>query len=139
MSTPDSELDKHLQALFGGLDASAGFDARLMARLRAESQRDAIEAARRARQQESARYRRAVLELRSWRRSTLRLLTLDTLGIALLLVVAGVTVWPHLSRDVMDILHQYGPYIAMLLGVPIAAVPLLGMWAEQTRRPIRLL
>jgi hypothetical protein len=138
MSTPDSELDKHLEALFGGLDTSAGFDARLMARLRAESQTDAIEAARRARQQERTRYQRAVLELQSSRRSMLRLLTLDTLGIALLLAVAVVTAGPRLSRDVMDISHQYGPYIAMLLGVLIAAVPLAGMWAEQTRRPIRL-
>jgi hypothetical protein len=138
MSTPDSELDKHLEALFGGLDTSAGFDARLMARLRAESQTDAIEAARRARQQERTRYQRAVLELQSSRRSMLRLLTLDTLGIALLLVVAVVTAGPRLSRDVMDISHQYGPYIAMLLGVLIAAVPLAGLWAEQTRRPIRL-
>jgi len=69
----------------------------------------------------------------------LRLLTLDTLGIALLLVVAVVTAWPHLSRDVMDISRQYGPYIVTLLGVLIAAVPLLGMWAEHSRRPIRLL
>jgi hypothetical protein len=138
MSTPDSELDKHLQALFGGLDTSAGFDARLMARLRAESQTDAIEAARRARQQEQARYRGAVLKLRSSRRSMLRLLTLDTLGIALLLMVAVVTAGPRLSRDVMDISSQYGPYIAMLLGILIAAVPLAGMWAEQTGRSTRL-
>jgi hypothetical protein len=139
MSTPDSELAKHLQALFGGLDTSAGFDARLMARVRAESQTDAIEAARHARQQERARYRRAVLELQHSRRSMLRLLTLDTLGIALLLVAAVVTAGPRLSRDVMEISSQYGPYVAMLLGVLIAAVPLVGMWAEQTRRPIRLL
>ena len=137
MSTPDSELDKHLQALFGGLDAGADFDARLMARLRVESQTEANERAMRA-QQERARYRRAVLELQSWRRSMLRLLTLDTLGIGLLLVVAVVTAWPHLSRDVTDISRQYGPYIAMLLAIVIAAVPLLGMWAEQSRRPIRL-
>jgi hypothetical protein len=69
----------------------------------------------------------------------LRLLTLDTLGIALLLVVAVVTAGPRLSRDVMDIASQYGPYIAMLLGILIAAVPLAGMWAEQTGRSIRLL
>src|SRR5215467_4966944 len=100
MNTPDSELDKHLQALFAGLDTRADFDARLLARLRAESQTDAIERAMRARQQERARYRRAVLELQSWRRSMLRLLTLDTLGIVLLLVAAVVTAWPHLSRDV---------------------------------------
>jgi hypothetical protein len=138
MSTPDSELAKHLQALFGGLDTGADFDARLMARLRAESQTDATERAARTRQ-ERARYRRAVLELQSSRRSMLRLLTLDTLGIALLLVVAVVTAGPRLSRDVMDISSQYGPYIAMLLGILIAAVPLLGMLAERTRRPIRLL
>ena len=139
MSTPDSELDKHLQALFGGLDAGADFDARLMARLRAESQTDATERAVRARQHERARYRRAVLELQSGRRSMLRLLTLDTVGIALLLAVAVVTAWPQLSGDIMDISRHYGPYIAMLPAILIAAVPLLGIWAEQTRRPIRLL
>jgi len=139
MSRPDSQLDQQLQALFGGLDTGLDFDARLMARLRAESQTDATERAMRARQQERARYRSAVLELQSWRRSMLRLLTLDTLGIALLLVVAVVTAWSHLSRDVMDISRQYGPYIVMLLGILIAAVPLVGMWAEQSRRPLRLL
>jgi hypothetical protein len=138
MSTPDSELDKHLRALFGGLDTQAHFDARLMARLRAESQTDATERAIRARQQERARYRRAVLELQSWRRSMLSLLTLDTLGIALLLVVAVVTAWPHLSRDVMGISRQYGPYIATLLAVLIAVVPVREMWAEQTRGSVRL-
>jgi len=39
----------------------------------------------------------------------------------------------------MDISRQYAPYIAMSLGILIAAVPLLAMWAEQTRRPVRLL
>jgi hypothetical protein len=140
MSTPDTELDKHLQALFGGLDTGADFDARLMARLRAESHTDTTERAMRARQQEHARYRRAVLELQSWRRSMLRLLTLDTLGIALLLVVAVVAAGPRLiSQHVMDIWRQHGLYIAMSLGILIAAVPLLGMWIDQTRRPIRLL
>jgi hypothetical protein len=139
MSTPNSELDKHLQALFGGLDTRADFDARLMARLRAESQTAATERAMRTREQERARYRRAVLELQTWRRSMLRMLTLDTLGIALLLVAAIVTAWPHVRQDVMDISRQYAPYIAMSLGILIAAVPLLAMWAEQTRRPVRLL
>jgi hypothetical protein len=138
MSTPDSELDRQLRALFGDLDTATDFDTRLMARLRAESPSDATERAMRARQ-ERARYGRAVLELQSRRRSTLRQLTLDTLGIALLLLVAVVTAWPHLSRNVIDIWRQYGLYIVMLLSILIAAVPLLGMWAEQTRRPIRLL
>ena len=139
MSTPDTELDKHLQALFAGLDTRADFEARLMARLRAESHADATGRAMRARQQEQARYRSAVLELQSWRRSMLRLLTLDTLGIALLLVVAVATVCPRFGPDVMDILRHYGPYIVTLLAVLIAAVPLVGMWAEQTRKPVGLL
>ena len=139
MSTPETELDQHLQALFGGLDTGADFDARLMARLRAEAHTDTAERARRARQQEHARYRRAVLELQSWRRSMLRLLTLDTLGIVLLLVVVAVTAGPRLSQHVVDISRQYAPYIAMSLGILIAGVPLLGMWADKTRRPIRLL
>jgi formate hydrogenlyase subunit 4 len=138
MSTPHSELNRHLQALFGALDTGADFDARLMARLRAESQTDAAERAIRARQQERERYRNALLELQSWRRSVLRLLTLDTLGIAFLLVVAVVTAWPRLN-DVLDISRQYGPYLATLLGVLIAAVPFVGMWAERTRSPIWLL
>lgn len=139
MSNPDSELDRRLQALFGGLDTRADFDARLMARLRVESHTDAAERAIRVRQEERERYRKALLGLRSWRRSMLRLLTLDTLGITLLLVVAVVTPWPHLNRDALNISLQYGPYIATLLGVLLAAVPVVGMWAEQTRRPIRLL
>ena len=93
----------------------------------------------RARQQERARYRSAVSELQSWRRSMLRLLTLDTLGVALLLVVAVATAWPHVSQDVSAISRHYGAYIAMLVAILVAAVPLVGMWAEQTRRPVRLL
>jgi hypothetical protein len=138
MSTPDSELDRQLRALFADLDTAADFDARLKARLQAESHTEATARAMRARQ-ERARYSRAVLELQSRRRSTLRQLTLDTLGIAPLLVVAVVTAWPHLSPNVVDFWRQYGLYVVMLLSILIAAVPLLGMWAEQTRRPIRLL
>lgn len=137
MNAPDLELDRHLQALFADLDTGADFDARLMARLRAESKADASERAMRARQQERARHRQAVLALQSWRRSMLRLLTLDTLGIAFMLVVAAVTAWPHISR-VMDSSRQYWPYIAMLSVILMGAVPLVGMWAEQSRRPVQL-
>jgi hypothetical protein len=137
MSTRDSQIDKHLGALFGGLDTAADFDTRLMARLQAESHTDATERALRA-QQERLRYRKAQLELKSWHRSMLRLLTLDTLGIAFFLVVAIVTAWPQLDRDVLDISRQYVPYIATLLGVMVAAVPLVGTWVERTRGPVSL-
>jgi hypothetical protein len=124
MSTLDSKLDERLKVLFGGLDAGPDFDARLMARLQAESRTDRKERAMRARQQENERHARALSQLTSWRHSMLRLLTLDTLGIGLLLIVAAVTVWPHLDPEVMDGLRQYGVDIVAMLGVLLAAVPL---------------
>jgi predicted anti-sigma-YlaC factor YlaD len=139
MSTRDSELDRHLRALFSGLDTGADFEGRLLARLQAESRADATQRTLQAGQQERARYRRAVLELQGWRLSTLRLLTLDTLGIALLLVVVVVAAWPRFGRVVLADSRHYSAYVAMVLSILIAAVPLLGMWTEQTRRSIRLL
>jgi hypothetical protein len=138
MSMPDSELDRRLQALFAGLDTGADFDTRLMTHLRAQPQEDAAERAVRARQLERQRYHSALLELQSCRRSILRLLTLDALGIIFLLVVAVVTAGPHLARDVLDISLHYGPYIATLLGILLAAVPVVGMWVERTRGSLRL-
>jgi hypothetical protein len=88
INTRDTQLDQRLRALFGGLDLASGFDARLMARLRAEPP-NPTERANQARQHELARHERALSDLRSWRRSMLRLLTLDTLGIGFLLVVAA--------------------------------------------------
>ena len=139
MSTRDSKLDERLRALFRGLDTEEDFDVRLMAHLRAESQADVVERAMRARQQERERHGRALSDLQSWRRSMLRLLTLDTLGIGLLLAVAVVTAWPHVNPQVVDGLRQYGPHIVTLFGVLLAAVPLVGMWAERYRSPISLL
>lgn len=137
MNTRDLELDQRLQALFGGLDTGPDFDTRLMARLRAESQTDVVERVTRARQQEQERHERALSDLQSWRRSMLRLLTLDTLGIGTLLVVAVVMAWPHLNPQILEGLLQYGPHIATSLGVLLAAVPLVGMWVERYRSPIR--
>jgi hypothetical protein len=139
MSTRSSKLDERLQILFRGLDTGPDFDARLMARLQAESQIDVVERALRARQQERERHRRALTDLQIWRRSMLRLLTLDTLGIGSLLVVAFVTAWPPLNPQVMDGLRHYGPYIVTLLGVLLAAVPVVGMWAERDRSPTWIL
>jgi hypothetical protein len=68
MNIPESDHDQHLRALFGGLDTKAHFDLRLMARLQAESQPEAIGRAAQAREQERARYRREVLGLQGWRR-----------------------------------------------------------------------
>jgi hypothetical protein len=139
MSTPESDLDERLQVLFRGLDVAPEFDARLIARLQAESQTDAVERAMRARQQERERYGRVLSDVQIWRRSMLRLLTLDTLGVGLLLVVAVASVWPHLNPQVVEGLRQYAPYIAAWVGVVLAVVPLAGIWGERHRGPIGLL
>ena len=130
MSTREEKLDEQLHQLFGRLDVGPDFDARLLARLRAESQTDEIERATHARQQERQRHARALSDLQRWRRSMLRLLTLDTVGIVLLLVVAVVAAWPHLNPQVMDGLRPYSLQIATTLGLLLAAVPL---WMNRPR------
>ena len=130
MNTPDSRLDERLKVLFGGLDAGPDFEARLMARLQAESQTDGKERAMRARRQENERHARALSDLMSWRHSMLRLLTLDTLGIGLLLVVAVVMAWPYLNPQLMGGLSQYGLDVFAMVVVLLAAAPL---WMNRTR------
>jgi hypothetical protein len=139
MSIPESDHDQNLRALFGGLDTKADFEIRLMARLHAETQPEAIGRAALARKQERARHRKEVLGLQSWRRLMLRLLTLDILGIAALLVVAIGAAWPLFGVNVISILRQNGAYIMITFSILIAGVPLLVMWTEQRRTPARLL
>lgn len=137
MSNPELNQERHLRALFGGLDTRSDFDARLMAVLRAETQVEALERAARAREQERARYRREVLGLRSSRRLMLRLLTLDILAIAALLVIAIGAAWRLFGGDVVGIWREYGPHMLIAFSILIASVPLLIMWAERTPRPAR--
>jgi hypothetical protein len=139
MSTPDSDLDQRLQLLFRGFDASPDFDARLMARLQAEARTDAVERAMRAREQERERHGRALSEARLWRRSMLRLMTLDVLGVGLLLVVAAVSVWPRLDPQVAEGLRQFAPYIVSCVAVVLGVVPLRGIWGERYRGTVGLL
>jgi hypothetical protein len=139
MSIPEFDQDRHLRALFGGLDTKRNFDARLMARLRVETQIEATGRAAIARERERARYRREVLGLRTSRRLMLRLLTLDALGIAALLVIAIGAAWRLFGADVMGTSREYGAHILIAFSILIASVPLSVMWAEQSRKSIRLL
>ena len=137
MSIPEFDHDRHLRALFGGLDTKPDFDARLMARLRVETQTEATGRVAIARERERARYRREVLGLRTSRRLMLRLLTLDILGIAALLVIAIGAAWRLFGGDVIGISREYGTHMLMAFSILIASVPLLIMWAEHTPRPAR--
>jgi hypothetical protein len=139
MSIPESDHDQHLRALFGGLDTKADFDGRLMARLQVERHAETIGRTALARERERARYRREVLGLRTSRRLMLRLLTLDALGIAASLVIAIGAAWRLLGADVMGTAREYGPHILIAFSILIASVPLSVMWAEQSRKSIRML
>jgi hypothetical protein len=56
-----------------------------------------------------------------------------------LLVVAIGAAWPLFGVDVIGILRQNVPYILIAFSILIGGVPLLVMWAEQSRTPVRLL
>lgn len=132
MSTRNLDLDRHLREHFGALDTRPDFDERLMARVQAASRVEQDEEAARTRQRERerSRYRRSVLDLQTERRQR----SLEGLGIALLLIIAGVSVWSRISGDVMDLVHQHGLSLLTALAVLIGAVPLVGLWAEDTHR-----
>ena len=139
MSTPHSQLDARLQALFGGIDTKPDFEVRLLARLHAESQPNSAERIVRARQEEQERHRSALRQLKGGRLSMLRALTLDAIAIAFPLVMILVSAWRHFRPQVVENLIASGPHIATLLGLLIAVLPLIAMRIERHRRPLEML
>jgi hypothetical protein len=126
MIDKERQLDEALYALFADMDITAGFDAGVLVRLRADSQSEFAVRVNSARQRERERYRIARSELQNLFRSSLRMLALDGLGIAYLLVVSAVAVWRHWDSQFIETISDYYPYIAALLGILIAVVPLVG-------------
>jgi hypothetical protein len=115
-------LDTRLSAAFRGLDADPDFDARLVARLHAESQIDTAERARRARRLEQERYGDAKLELLSWRnriRSISTFVTLESVGVAAITLGALAFAWQQES------LRSLVPVLFTGIGVIAALVPLV--------------
>jgi hypothetical protein len=90
--TEPEKLDQHLAALFARLDTRPDFNARLLARLHVEAQKDALAAANRARREEEARYRAARRELRTtrhWKNVLGRLLSGECFGVSTLELAGG--------------------------------------------------
>ena len=104
-----STLDERLSRLFARADAPPDFDVRLMARVRAEEADPAYQ--RMAREREEATYAVARQSLTRWRRTALRMFSLDALAAATLLIV----LLGSLPR-MMPKFGAYGP------GVVIAAM-----------------
>jgi hypothetical protein len=125
MIDKERQLDEALHALFADVDVTPGFDAAAWVRLRANSQSEFAERANSARQRERERYRIARSELQKLFRSSLRMLALDGVGIASLFVASAVAVWRHWDSQIIEIISDYYPYIAALLAILVAAVPLV--------------
>ena len=89
-----SSLDDRLSRAFRSIDVAPDFDARLLARLRDAKADGAVERAAAARQRELDAREIAGRNLRHWRRTAIRMLSLDALGAGTLLVVL-LTVLPR--------------------------------------------
>ncbi len=128
-------LDARLQALFGALDTSAGFEASVLARVKVEANaaldRERIE---RARMEEWRRYGEARSELslgnslrEFWSRYFGRWVTLETVGVAVLLGFVLQFAWSRLPPEwtaQISQLSQYTPQLLIALGALMALTPL---------------
>jgi hypothetical protein len=125
-SHPDP-LDSRLRALFGSLDAPAGFDAAVMARVKVESNAVTVEAIKRAELAEYRRYRTARSSL-SWTHWVRRVVTLESVGLAVLAVFALQLIWARLSsrlQDLPPLPASVAQYLPLVLTCVAAAVPLI--------------
>jgi hypothetical protein len=123
-------LNQRLSAAFGGLDTRADFNARLQARLHAESQKDATDLANRARRTEQERYvaaRRELLSLRYWKKSFSRLVTRERFGLGPLELAGAAALIIGVLTSVIsrDELRQYAPTAITILGILLALSPVI--------------
>jgi len=125
-------LDSRLQALFGAIDTSVGFEASVLARVKVEANaaldRERIE---RARMEEWRRYGEARSELslgnslrEFWSTYFSRWVTLETIGVAVLLGFVLQFAWSRVPPEWTAQISPYAPQMFGLLGLLLAAVPL---------------
>ena len=125
MTSSSGSLDARLRDICAGLDASPGFEARVMARVRAEG--DAQDAARaaRARAEESRRYE-LTKRRQSWRGWGRRLATLDGVGAAALAGFIAQAAWMGVAdRAELISAHVSQSVTALGLVLALATLPLL--------------
>jgi hypothetical protein len=117
-------IDDRLSRLFRAIDVPPDFEARVMARVHAESVDNVEERARSARKLAQQTHDTAGRDLRQWYRAALKILTLDALGGATLLVVLIVGL-PRLA----PLIAAFGPSNAVALLALLVAGSLV---VEQT-------
>jgi len=139
-------LDARLQALFGGLDTSAKFEASVLARVKVEAaaalDRERIE---RARMEEWRRYGEARSELswgnavkEFWTAYFSRWVTLEAIGGAVLLGLVLQFVWSRLPPEWTAQISQYAPEMFEILGIIMAAAPLAVVGFNRYRQRLSL-
>lgn len=143
-SQANNPLDERLARAFAGLDVNPDFDARLAARLARESERDIVELANRARQLEQERYR-SLRRSGGWRQealSLLRLVTLETVGVAALIGIAVIAGWgpfttwldARMGSELVDALRQNSAIILpSTLGILLGVAPLVAQRLRSQR------
>ncbi len=131
--SPGTSLDMRLQAALSALDTAAGFDERVMARVREESDAAAADRAARARLLESNRHR-AAQRAQSWRAWGRRIVTLDTVGMAVLACLFVRAIWTGVAAPAVDGASGYVPQILIGIGILLALSPLVALHLERARR-----
>jgi hypothetical protein len=111
-------VDRHLAAVFGGLDARPGFNERLLNRLQVEIAAEA-QWADEARRQEQLRHRIARQQLHPWKQGLGRWVTLEAVGIAVLAVMTATSIWS------VDQMRQAAPLILTGVGLLLACAPVI--------------
>jgi hypothetical protein len=119
-----SSLDARLRNLLQAIDTSPGFDERVMARVRAESDAAAERRAAKARAEEIERYELA-RRRHSWGAWVRRLPTLDVLGVAVLSAIVARALWvPLASGATAEFLAMYAFQILTGIGALLVLAPL---------------
>jgi len=116
-------LDARLRSLYEGLDASSGFDARVIARVNAELDASVAENAARARAEEQRRYELA-RRTQSWGAWLRRTATLETLGAVAFAGCVAHHIWVGVQSRVSPLALPLG-MTALGVMLALAAPPLL--------------
>jgi hypothetical protein len=138
MTSSGGSLDARLRGLYAGLDTSAGFDARVMARVRAQGDNkgdDEAAAARAARARaEESRPSERTKRGQSWQGWLRRWVSLDGVGAAALAGFLGRAVWPALA-DRAELISMYASQSVTALGVLLALATLPALLLNKKGRP----
>ncbi len=123
MTSPSHSLAARLQAVLDELDTSPGFDERVMARVRMESDTLGAQEAAHAREIELQRHA-AAKRRQSWLRWLQRAVTLDTIGVVVLAGLLVRTVGTAIAPQAAGFLRVNAPLILTAGGAVLALSPL---------------